>query len=226
MGQMSTGMNEMEQRNAIVGHYRNLIDSGLGTGSSGNLSQRVAGGMLITPTGILAAELQAEQLVEVCLDGSVAAGQLLPSSEWHMHAAVYRARPEICAVVHCHSRHATILACAHRPIPAIHYMIAVTESDQVPVADYATFGTQALAESVVEGLRGRLASLLANHGQIAIGRDLDQAMRVASEVEELAAIYWGSLAIGGGQVLSPGQMLEVREAFSTYGQQREELLSD
>ena len=213
-------MTEIDQREALVRHYLELIDSGLGTGSSGNLSLRVDSGMLITPTGILAENLSPEQLVTLSLEGEAPDGQLLPSSEWHMHAAVYRDRPEIQAVVHCHSRYATILACAHRPIPAIHYMIAVTESDSVPVAPYATFGTTALAESVVSALHGRLASLLANHGQLAIGRDLDQAMRVASEVEELAAIYWGSLAIGEGKVLSTEQMGDVQKAFTSYGQQR------
>lgn len=213
--------NTMAQAEAIVRHYRTLIDSGLGTGSSGNLSMRVDAGMLITPTGIAASDLTPAQLVEVSLEGEVAAGQLLPSSEWHMHAAVYRNRPDIQSVVHCHSRYATILACAHRTIPAIHYMIAVTEGEEVPLAPYATFGTNDLAQSVVEALRGRLACLLANHGQIAIGHDIDQAMRVASQVEELAAIYWGTLAIGGGQVLTGSEMQEVQQAFATYGQQRE-----
>ncbi|MEH6584174.1 MAG: class II aldolase/adducin family protein [Halioglobus sp.] len=212
----------MDQRQAVVDGYKQLISSGLGTGSSGNLSVRSDDGMLITPTGVLAEDLTASQLVQLSLEGEAVIGQLLPSSEWHMHAAVYRDRPEIQAVVHCHSRYATILACDHRPIPAVHYMIAVTESDEIPVAPYATFGTVALAESIIGGLRGRLASLLANHGQIAIGRDLPQAMRVASEVEELAAIYWGSLAIGGGKTLSAQSMNEVRTAFVTYGQQRED----
>lgn len=211
----------MEPRDELVKRYRELIESGLGTGSSGNLSMRVEGGMLITPTGIAAGELRAEQVVHMGLEGEVSPGQLIPSSEWHMHAVVYRERPEICGVVHCHSRYATILACTHRPIPAVHYMIAVTQSDEVPVAPYARFGTNELAESVVEGLKGRLATLLANHGQISIGKDLDEAMRVASEVEELASIYWGTLAIGGPQTLSDHDMAEVRDAFTTYGQQAE-----
>jgi L-fuculose-phosphate aldolase len=211
------------QRETIVGHYRDLIASGLGTGSSGNLSTRVNEGMLITPTGIPVEHLTPDQLVHVSLDGEVSQGQLRPSSEWHMHAAVYRDRPEIEAVVHCHSRYATILACANKPIPAIHYMIAITQSGEVPVASYATFGTNALAASVIAGLEGRLASLLANHGQIAIGRDLGEAMRVAREVEELASIYWGSLAIGGGQILNQQEMSDVQAAFTTYGQQAEEV---
>jgi L-fuculose-phosphate aldolase len=100
-------------------------------------------------------------------------------------------------------------------------MIAVTGSNEVPVAPYARFGSNELAESVVEGLTGRLATLLANHGQLSIGKDLDEAMRVAVEVEELASIYWGTLAIGGGQTLSKRDMAEVQDAFTSYGQQGE-----
>lgn len=211
----------MEPREELVIRYRELIESGLGTGSSGNLSMRVEGGMLITPTGIPAGELTCDQVVHMSIDGKVSPGQLIPSSEWHMHAVVYRERPEIGGAVHCHSRYATILACAHRPIPAIHYMIAVTQSDEVPLAPYARFGTNELADSVVEGLRGRLSTLLANHGQISIGEDLGEAMRVANEVEELASIYWGTLAIGGGQTLSAQDMAEVKDAFTNYGQQEE-----
>jgi L-fuculose-phosphate aldolase len=210
----------IEQRSATVRAYRALVAAGLGTGSSGNLSQRSAGGMLITPTGVAPAQLAASQLVQMSLTGEAAAGQLLPSSEWHLHAAIYRARPDINAVVHCHSRYATILACAHRPLPALHYMIASTGLDEVPVAPYATFGTPALAASAVTALgeRGR-ACLLANHGQVAAGPDLTRALRLAQEVEELAAIYWGSLAIGGGQLLSADAMAAVHRAFSHYGQQ-------
>lgn len=204
---------------AIVHHYRQLIASGLGTGSSGNVSARIPGGMAITPTGIEAGRLSSEQVVTMSLDGQVEGAQLRPSSEWFMHAAIYKARPELDAVVHCHSRHATILACTHRPIPALHYMIAVTAASEVPLAPYATFGTEALAESVAKGMGVGLACLLANHGQIAAGHDLEEAMRVAAEVEELAAIYWGSLAVGGGVVLTDTQMASVHQAFRTYGQQ-------
>ena len=212
----------MNERETLVTAYRELIAKGLGVGTSGNLSMRMGDELLITPTGIEAGDLTEEQIVLMSVTGEVEPGQLRPSSEWHMHTAIYRDRPEINAVVHCHSRYATILACAHRSIPAIHYAIAVTESDEVPVAPYATFGTSALAASMLECLRDRLATLLANHGQIAIGRTIEQALGVASEVEELAAIYWGSLAIGGGQVLSEDQMEEVLAAFTTYGQQKAE----
>ena len=206
-------------RVALVAGYRQLVAAGLGTGTSGNLSRRSPGGMLITPTGIAPHDLLPEQLVAMSLAGKVSPGAIRPSSEWHMHAAIYTGRPDVQAVVHCHARHATILACQHTPIPPVHYMIAITGRDTVPVAPYATFGSEALARSVVDTLGEGRACLLANHGLIAVGADLQQALRVAEEVEELAAIYWGCLAIGGGKSLSSAQMDEVRRAFGTYGQQ-------
>ena len=198
----------MEQREAISSHYRKLIDSGLGTGSSGNLSIRTDVGMLITPTGIQAADLSPEQLVEVSLDGNVSPGQLLPSSEWHMHAAVYRNRPEIESVVHCHSRYATILACAHRTIPAIHYMIAATGGEEVPLAPYATFGTNALAASVLQALQGRLACLLANHGAIVCADTLPEALALAQQLEILCRQYLLACELGEPQRLTDTQWTE------------------
>ncbi len=181
---------------------------------------------MITPTGVEPAALKAQQVVAMSLAGQTDRGQLLPSSEWQLHAAIYHDRPDINAVVHCHSRYATILACAHRPIPAIHYMIAIAGVDEIPVAPYATFGTKDLAGSAADVLGQGRACLLANHGQIAAGVDLHQALTVALEAEELAAIYWGSLAIGGGQVLSQEAMMEVRTAFAGYGQQRNKDIND
>ena len=208
-------------RGELLSCYRELLAAGLGTGTSGNVSGRTADGMLITPTGIAPDQMQAEQLVAMSLEGVVAPNQLLPSSEWHMHAAIYQARPDVGAVVHCHSRFATTLACTGRTIPAIHYMIAVTGSSEIPLVPYETFGTEALARSAAQALRQGQACLLANHGQIAVGADPAVALRVAIEVEELAAIYWHALAVGGEQILTEQQMGEVKDAFVDYGQQRD-----
>ena len=210
-------------RQKLVKCYGALLTARLGTGSSGNVSSRIADGMLITPTGASPENMQPDQLVSMSLNGKVDQGQLLPSSEWHMHAAVYKARPDIGAIVHCHSRFATSLACTGRAIPAIHYMIAVTGQAEIPLVPYATFGTEALASSAAQGLAEGRACLLANHGQLAAGEDLDIALRVAVEVEELAAIYWHTLAVGQEQILTTQQMEEVEEAFVNYGQQRDPL---
>jgi len=215
---------DSEAREALVLAYREMATAGLGGGASGNVSQRVSQGMLITPTGIEARELQGDQIVALSLAGVCAPRQLLPSSEWQLHSAIYKDRPEVQAIVHCHSRHATILACARLAVPALHYMIAITGSNEIPVAPYATFGTDALAASAVTALKNKLACLLANHGQLALGCSLAQALKVAMEVEELSALYWGSLAMGGGQCLSDAEMEEVKVAFSGYGQQRGKLV--
>ena len=208
-------------RGELLSCYRELLAAGLGTGTSGNVSGRTADGMLITPTGIAPDQMQAEQLVAMSLEGVVAPNQLLPSSEWHMHAAIYQARPDVGAVVHCHSRFATTLACTGRTIPAIHYMIAVTDVSEIPLAPYETFGTEALARSAAQALKQGQACLLANHGQIAVAADPAVALRVAIEVEELAAIYWHALVVGGEQILTEQQMGEVKDAFVDYGQQRD-----
>lgn len=205
-------------RAQIVETMQALDAKGLNRGTSGNVSVRWGEGMLVTPSGIVPDALTPEAIVQVRADGSVAGGGLNPSSEWRMHAGIYARRPDARAVVHCHARHATILACAGREIPPLHYMVAVSGGMSVPVAPYATFGTDALAQGVVDTLDGRRACLMANHGLIALGANLRQALAVTEEIEEQAAVYWGTLAIGGPALLDEGQMRAVMAAFGRYGQ--------
>ncbi len=216
---MSDDPRHGDSRRQVVAAIRHLVDSGLTTGSSGNVSVRTADGMLITPTGLAPADLDMSDIVAVDLGGAIAAGQLRPSSEWRIHVDIYRARPEVNAVVHCHSAYATILACAHRTIPAQHYMIAAAGCNEIPLAPYATFGTEALSVSALGALENARACLLANHGQVATGDTLEEALKLAALVEELAHWHWGALAIGGPVLLSDEQMAEVQDAFADYGQQ-------
>lgn len=191
---------------------------GLNRGTSGNLSARCGEAMLVTPSGVPPERLTGEQMVLVQPDGSTAPDALKPSSEWRMHQQILNRRPDANAVVHCHSRHATILACAGREIPSMHYMVAVGGGSSVPVAPYATFGSAELAEAVVEALDGRAAALMANHGQIVVARNLDAGLAIAEEIEEQAAIYWGTLAIGGPKLLSEDEMNVILTRFRSYGQ--------
>ncbi len=211
--------NDRRSRAEVVGALRTMAARGLNQGSSGNVSVRIPGGMLVTPTGLAPDTLVPEQVVAMGLDGEIAAGECTPSSEWRMHADLYRARPEVHAIVHCHSPYAAILACARREIPAMHYMVAGAGGTRIPLADYATFGTAALSRAALDVLQGVSACLLANHGQLALGPDLPAALKLASLVEEMAHCYWGTLAIGGPHVLSEGQMEDVLASFATYGQQ-------
>lgn len=205
-------------RLAMVEAMRAMDARGLNRGTSGNVSVRLGEAMLVTPSGVAPDALTPESMVRVEADGAVAAGALRPSSEWRMHQRLLARRPDAGAVVHCHSRHATILACAGRPIPSLHYMVGVSGGSSVPVAPYAVFGSEVLADAVADAIGGGYAALMANHGQVVVAPSLRRALLIAEEIEEQAAVYWGTLAIGGPTLLDEGQMGEVLARFGTYGQ--------
>jgi len=211
---------ETRLRTRIVEVMQAMEAKGLNRGTSGNVSARLGEGMLVTPSGVPPERLTPEAMVFIGGDDSIAEGQMRPSSEWRMHMQILRRRPDVNGVVHCHSRHATILACAGRPLPAIHYMVGVSGGASVPVAPYATFGSTELADVVVDALEGRYAALMANHGQITVAPSLNSALLIAEEIEEQAAVYWGALAIGGPNLLSDAQMDEILVRFKSYGQSK------
>jgi len=211
---------EQRLRLDLVQTMQAMAARGLNRGTSGNASVRCGEQLLITPSGVVPERLTPEGVVLIDREGRAADGALKPSSEWRMHWGVLEGRPDARAVVHCHSRHATILACAGRSVPAIHYMVAAAGRSDIPLAPYRTFGSAELAEAVVETLQGGRACLMANHGQIAIGPSLSRALAIAEEVEEQAAVYWGALAIGGPKLLDELEMAAVLQQFSHYGQRR------
>jgi len=205
-------------KQAIAEAARKMQSLGLSPGRSGNISMRWKDGMLITASGIPPAEMDADtDVVFVDGVGNCAADGKAPSSEWRFHKAVYEARPGIHAVVHCHSRFATALACAHLPIPSFHYMVAKAGGADIPLAPYATYGTPELAKHVAAALASRNACLLANHGQIAIGATLEDALELAEEVEVLAAQYAAARPLGEPILLPAGEMKLVVKKFKTYG---------
>ena len=215
-------MAEQQQRQQLVAVARRMNASGINQGTSGNLSLRMEGGMLITPSSLPYEQMQPEDLVALDLAGQPlepAAAWRRPSSEWRLHADILASRPEITAVLHCHSIHATALACHGRAIPPFHYMTAVAGGDDIRCAPYATFGTPELSQRAVQALEGRLACLLAQHGQVALGRSLDQALRIAIEVDTLAQMYLQALQLGEPPLLSAAQMAAVHQQFSSllYG---------
>jgi len=209
-----------ELRAEVIATARRTNDLGLSQGTSGNVSVRIGGGFLVTPSGMPYDELRPSDIVEVRTDGSLPGPARNPSSEWRLHRDIYEARPDAEAIVHVHSLHATALAIHRRGIPAVHYMIAVAGGNDVRCAPYATFGTEELARHTVSALEGRRACLLANHGLVALGDSLRQALHIAREVELVAAQYWHALQIGQPIVLDDAQMAEVHERFRTYGPRR------
>ncbi len=204
-------------REDIVTLTRALDAAGLVPNKSGNVSARHGPGFLITPAGVPYAELQPGQVVELGPGGEPRGGTGRPSSEWRMHAAIYAARPDVTAVVHTHSPRATALACAGRGIPPFHYMIALAGGD-IRCTRYCTFGTAELAASAVQGLEGRRAALLGNHGVMAVGASLREAHAVATEVENLAGEYLDMLAAGlVPQLLEADELQRVIAKFADYG---------
>ncbi len=210
-------MDEGKARCALAEAARRTVALGLNRGAEGNVSLRWGAGFLVTPSGLPNDTLQADQMVYMDLEGGWQ-GPLKPSSEWRIHRDIYRARPEAGAVVHAHSPHAVSLACLRRPIPPFHYMVAAAGGRDIPCADYATFGSEALSQNVLNALTGRRACLMANHGQVAIGASLEEALRLAEIVEELAAQYWRARLLGEPVLLTDAEMDAVLARFVDYGQ--------
>lgn len=204
-------------RNEIVAAAQALDAAGLVPNKSGNVSCRTPGGFLITAAGVPYREMTAAQVVALTLDGEPEPGSARPSSEWRMHLAIYTHRPDVAAIVHTHSPRATALACAGRGIPPFHYMIALA-GGAVRCMPYATFGTAELADAAARGLENRRATLLANHGVVAVGASLREAHSIALEVENLAGQYLDMLAAGlEPALLDDEEMTRVMETFADYG---------
>lgn len=203
-------------RDSAVAAVQRLDALGMNRGSTGNVSVRLAEGMLITPTGMGADDLRASDMVWRGWDGTQR-GAWEPSSEWHFHQAIYLARPDLHAIVHTHSVHAAALACLRRPLPSFHYMVAVAGGHDVPCVPYHLFGTVALSTAVAAAFAERDACLMANHGLVAAGATLARAMKVLQEIEALCEVYLKALAVGEPALLTRAQMDEVIGKFRGYG---------
>ena len=195
-----------------------MVELDLNRGTAGNASVRCGEHLLITPSALPASAMTEQDMVLLALDGKILNGGK-PSSEWRFHCDILKARPEIGAVLHMHSPFATTIACLRRDVPAVHYMIAAAGGDSIRCTPYSVFGEQALSGHALEALRDRKACLLGNHGMIALGSDLDDALAVASEVEFLCEIYWRTLQAGEPHILSAQQMHEVQLKFVEYKKQ-------
>ena len=210
----------LQLRGELVQTARRMSELGLAPGMSGNVSVRTRDGFLVTPSGMPYPDLAPADAVEVRMDGSLRPGQRAPSTEWRLHRDIFSARPDAHAIVHTHSLFCTTVACLRRPIPAIHYMVVLAGGDEIPCAEYATFGSPELATSVVRALGAGHACLMANHGMVALGPTLPAALRLAAEVETLASQYWHAAQLGAPHVLDAGELARVRHQFAAYGQPR------
>lgn len=206
-----------DERRAVARRAADLADRT--PGRSGNLSVRSGDRFAVTPTGVAYAGLESDDVPVAGLDGERLAGTLAPSSETPMHAAIYRELGPG-AVVHAHAPWSTALAALRRPVPPVHYGLA-RAGGRVPVADYATYGSDALAANVVAAMAeaDTTACLLANHGVVATGDDLDAAIGTLDAVEFTAQVFARAASVGEPVELPPDELDRVAERFATYGQE-------
>jgi L-fuculose-phosphate aldolase len=219
MSKKASAKQEHTLRSGIVTACRHMNALGINQGTSGNISARFGKRMLITPSGLPYDDMGADDIAAMPIEGEYGAwdGPLAPSTEWRFHLDITRARPEVGAIVHTHATYATTLAIARKEIPACHYMIAAAGGTTIRCADYATYGTKELSDNALKALEDRTCCLLANHGMIATGANLDKAMWLAVELETIARQYYLSLAIGGPVLLPDAEIAHVMEGFKSYG---------
>ncbi len=208
-----SGLSAREQLVALV---RKLDDLGLNRGTSGNCSVRSERGLFITPSGTDVERLSPDAIVEMNLRGETLSGGE-PSSEWRFHRDIMLAKPEVNAIVHAHSSYATSLSCFREDVPAFHYMIAVAGGNSIKCSSYALFGSQSLSDNVLLALVDRKACLMSNHGMIATGKNLNSALTLAIEVENLCHQYLMALQVGQPVLLNEQEMSDVQKKFLGYG---------
>ena len=213
---------DTDLRTALVAAGLELVRTGLNQGTAGNISARCAESMLITPSGIPPHQISPDQIasMDIGTDDSSGAyrGPCKPSSEWRLHRDILAHRPDVGAVVHTHSLYATVLATQHRDIPALHYMIAAFGGPKIRCTPYAPYGTQALSDLIIAHLGSRHGVLLGNHGMVATGVSLEQAMWRAAELETLAKTFFLASSSGGTPVILPDAEIEDTVArFADYG---------
>jgi L-fuculose-phosphate aldolase len=207
---------EFAIRQAIIEACREMNRQGVNQGTAGNISVRWRDGLLLTPSGLPYEAMRADDIVFMNMDGGYE-HKLAPSSEWRFHRDILRERADANAVVHAHPIYCTAFAMCGMEIPAAHYMIAAAGGPTIRCSRYASYGTPELSAAVLEALEGRNCALLGNHGMIATGADLAEALWRAVEVETLAKQYAVALQVGTPRLLADDEVERTVEKFKNYG---------
>ena len=215
-------MMNLDQRNQIIDYSLKLNSTNLSPLRSGNISLRAEQdniqGYLITPSGKKYETLKPEDIVFMGLNEEAVDNDSVnkPSSEWRFHRDIYVNKKDAQAIVHAHSPHATAVSSHGKSIPPFHYMIALAGGEDIKCAEYATFGTKELSQNVIKALENRSACLMSNHGQVAFGKNLDQAFELAQEIENICHQYTIALKLGEPKILSLEEMKKVLEKARNY----------
>jgi L-fuculose-phosphate aldolase len=204
----------------IIKYSKKLNITNLSALRSGNISVRAkekgVEGFYITPSGMKYTSLKTKDIVFVSLKGIFDKKKNKPSSEWRFHQDIYVNKKEAEAIVHAHSTCATAVSSHQKSIPAFHYMVAVAGGEDLKCTKYATFGTKQLSKNIIKALKNRTACLIANHGQVAFGDNLEKAFELAQEIENICHQYINALRIGIPKILSKKEMKIVLGKFKNY----------
>ena len=209
----------------VIKYAKKLNDTNLSPLRSGNVSVRtdLSGkeGFFITPSGIKYNDLQEDKIVFLEMDEKkneqkIIDNGLNPSSEWKFHQDIYINKPDAIAIVHAHSPYATAVSAHGKNIPAFHYMVALAGGNDIKCADYATFGTKQLSKNIIQALNERKGCLMSNHGQVAFGKNLDQAFELAEEIENICHQYINTIKLGNPKILSFEEMNKILEKTKNY----------
>lgn len=207
-----------KEREQVVAYGKKLIETGLSTGTFGNLSvyNPELNLMAISPSGLDYFLTEPKDIVVMTPEGEHVDGDRKPSSEYDMHRIFYLKRPDVRAVVHTHSTFATTLACLNWDIEPLHYLVGYAGNPVIPCTKYVQFGTYALGESAVEIIGQGNACLLGNHGLLAVGNDLGFAFDVAQQMEFVSELYYRAKVAGNPVLLSDEQLSGIFEGFKHY----------
>jgi L-fuculose-phosphate aldolase len=204
----------------VIKYSKKLNIKNLSALRSGNISIRAkekgVEGFYITPSGMKYSSLKIKDIVFVSLKGIFDKKKNKPSSEWRFHQDIYVNKKEAKAIVHAHSTCATAVSSHQKNIPAFHYMVAVAGGEDLKCTKYATFGTKQLSKNIIKALKNRSACLIANHGQVAFGDNLEKAFELAQEIENICHQYINALRIGIPKILSKKEMKIVLGKFKNY----------
>lgn len=209
-----------KERNLVVEYGKKLVTENLTDGTGGNISiyDPEQGLMCISPSGMDYFSIKPEDVVVMNLDGEIVDGDKKPSSEKDLHIQMYKHKPGMTAAVHTHSMFCTVLACLGEPIYSVHYVLADAATDVVPVTPYLTYGSKELAVAAAETIGDAKATLLANHGFISVGKDINDAFGIARECEWVAQIQWRCNCVGKPNILSRKELEKVMIKFQSHGQ--------
>ena len=193
-----------KQREELVKAGLKLLEQGLVSRTWGNISVKVNDSeMLVTPSGKLYDEVTPEDMVLVNFKtNKYDKNGIKPSSEFKMHSGIYLDRKEINAIIHTHQMNASTCAAARREVPPVLDDLAQIIGPGVRCAEYALPSTGKMMTAVVKALRGRNAALMANHGAVCIGRDLDEAFVVCQVLEKGCKAFIEAEFLGGAKSIS------------------------